>query len=106
MHELFFQFVSYGVFIIEIIGVLVILDGTIRATFLYVAEYFKKTTQHSSVILGQGLSQGLAFLMVSEALKTIILPTVNDLTILGLVMLLRAGMVLLTHWELKQTEHH
>lgn len=106
MHELFETVVENLVFIIEVIGLIIIAINTFEGLLVYLRSYFKKCKKSPTMVIGEGLSLGLTFLMVGEALKTLIISELNSLITLGLLMILRAGMTFLTHWELKQEKSH
>ncbi len=106
MHDIFKSVVENLVFVIEVIGLIIIAINTFDGLFVYIKSYFKKVKKSPTMVIGEGLSLGLTFLMVGEALKTLIISELNSLITLGLLMILRAGMSLLTHWELKQEKTH
>ena len=53
--------------------------------------------------LAVGLATGLEFKMAAEILKTVIIQSLDELLVLGVVVLLRALMSLLIRFELKET---
>ena len=58
--------------------------------------------------LAETLALSLEFKMAGEILKTVVSHTIEELSILGAVIVLRALLTFLIHWELKmerQTEH-
>ena len=54
--------------------------------------------------LANGLATSLEFKMAAEILKTVLVRDLNELIVLGAVVLLRALLSLLIHFEMK--EHH
>ena len=52
----------------------------------------------------RGLAAGLEFKMAAEILKTVIVQDMSELLILGAVILLRAILSLLIHFEMKHSE--
>ena len=50
-------------------------------------------------ILGDGISTALSFLLASEVMKTIVAPGWEDIGMTCAILLMRAGMTVLTQWE-------
>ncbi|MBR6739231.1 MAG: DUF1622 domain-containing protein, partial [Oscillospiraceae bacterium] len=53
-----------------------------------------------------GLASGLEFKMAAEILKTVLVRSLDELVILGAVILLRALLSVLIHVEMKAEERH
>ena len=53
--------------------------------------------------LAEGLATGLEFKLAAEILKTVLIQSLDELYILGAVILLRALMSILIHFEMKNT---
>ena len=89
----------------ELIGIFVV---TVSAAMAF-ASYLKGLVTHKSTNfkfeLAQGLASGLEFKMAAEILKTVLIHDLDELVILGAVILLRALLSLLIHVEMKG-EHH
>lgn len=45
---------------------------------------------------------GLEFKLAGEILRTVIVRTINEVVILAAIILLRAGLNLIVHWEIRQ----
>ena len=54
--------------------------------------------------LASGLATGLEFKMAAEILKTVLVRELSELLILGAVILLRAILSVLIHFEMKKSE--
>ena len=52
----------------------------------------------------QGLAAGLEFKMAAEILKTVLIREMSELLVLGAVILLRAILSILIHFEMKHTK--
>ena len=94
--------IHYSVLILEIIGALVILYRVVRAVFFLLTGKSKL----SRASITEGITTGLSFLLVSEVLKTII---DRDWTSIGMtcaILLMRAAISLLVHWESKAESEH
>ena len=88
---------------VEVIGALIIVFYTIRALI----RLLRKDHTGCRDSLTDGISTGLNFLLVSEVLNTIIAPDWSAIGMTCAILLMRAGMTLLIHWENKmELENH
>ena len=88
--------VQYGILLIESIGVAVLLITVIHGVVEWV--------QHKELLrldLAEGIALALEFKMGGELLRTVIVREWSELLILGCVIVLRAAMTFLIHWEIK-----
>ena len=100
--ETFFeQILHWAIIAVEIIGAVIILFYTVRALI----SLLQKKHCECSDRLTKGISTGLSFLLVSEVLNTIIARSWEQIGMVCAILLMRAGMTLLVHWENKM-EHH
>ena len=97
--EYFEFFAQIGVTILEFIGVLVLVLGAVKA----VIGYFSRD-DHVRLALAQAIALSLEFKLGGEILRTTIVRDWSELGILGAIILLRAAMTLLIHWEIKNEE--
>lgn len=101
----------YVIWVIEIIGILVIVCGTFYSLVKYLMEIYKHkkcASENSSsikLILANYLALGLEFMLAAEILRTV---TTNrewsEIIVLGAIIILRAAMSLLIYWELSYEE--
>ena len=91
---------KYIITVVEIIGALIIVYYTIRALI----RLLKRDHMGCRDALTTGISIGLNFLLTSEVLNTIIAPDWSAIGMTCAILLMRAGMTLLIHWENKM-EH-
>ena len=83
--------------VVEIIGALIILYYVIKALVFLLQK--KHNACRGSLTMG--ITTGLNFLLASEVLKTIIAPGWKEIGMTCAILLMRAGMSLLVHWENK-----
>ena len=89
--------IHYSVLILEFIGAVLILYRCARA----VINLFQCSAKLCHKSLTEGITTGLSFLLASEVLKTII---DRDWTSIGMtcaILLMRAAISILVHWESK-----
>lgn len=90
--------------ICELIGILVVTISALQAFYKYLKELVTRRPSNYKFELAQGLASGLEFKMAAEILKTVQVRSLNELIILGAVILLRALLSLLIHTEMKAEE--
>ena len=90
---------------LELIGILIIIIGSCRALVRLVKCLKNKAPFHVVVDLGKALSLALEFKMGAEIIKTVIVHNLEELAILGVVILIRALLSVIIHWEIKAEEN-
>ena len=96
MEEVFHGIVAYAILVLEAVGVIILLVYSMRALFALV-----KSTRVSKHLLAEGITTALSFLLGGEVLKTIVAPDWQGIGMTCAILLMRAGMTLLVHWEAK-----
>lgn len=87
--------IQYAILLIECIGVAVLLYTIFRA----VVDLFQRDP-NVKLSLAEGFALSLEFKMGGELLRTVIVREWKELLILGAVILLRAALTFLIHWEI------
>ena len=88
--------VEYAILLIELVGVCVLLWAVGRAVW----EMFRKKAL-LRLHLAEGIALALEIKIGSELLRTVTVREMTELYILAAVVLLRAAMTFLIHWEIK-----
>ena len=86
---------------LELIGILIIFIGSCRALVRLVGCVVKKHPFHVVVDLGKALSLALEFKMGAEIIKTVVIHNLEELAILGVVIIIRALLAFIVHWEIR-----
>ncbi len=86
---------------LELIGILIIIIGSFRALVRLIKSVMKKQPFHVVVDLGKALSLALEFKMGAEIIKTVIIHNLEELAILGVVIIIRALLAFIIHWEIR-----
>ncbi|MBR7185137.1 MAG: DUF1622 domain-containing protein [Clostridia bacterium] len=89
---------------LELIGILIIIVGSVRALVRLIQCLLKKHPFHVVVDLGKALSLALEFKMGAEIIKTVIIHNLEELAILGVVIVIRALLAFIIHWEMRIEE--
>ncbi|MCF0111002.1 MAG: DUF1622 domain-containing protein [Erysipelotrichaceae bacterium] len=92
--------IQYGVVIMEYIGVVVILVSGFKSVIKIIHK-----DPSVRLSLAQGISLALQFKLGGEVMRTVIVREWNELMVLGAVIVLRAALTFLIHWEIKEEEH-
>ena len=100
MEEILHAIVRYGILVVEAVGVVVMLVGTFRALVRLFTD-----RGGSRRIMAEGVTTALSFLLGGELLKTLIAPDWRDLGMTCAILLMRAAMAVLLHWEGKHENH-
>ena len=100
-YEIFELVVKYCVLVIEFIGVAVLLITVARSVWMMM-----KHRGHVRLQLAEGIALALEFKMGGELLRTVIVREWHELLILGSIILLRAAMTFLIHWEIRTEKKH
>ena len=100
--EIFMEAVlPYIIVILEIMGILVVMWSAINSFWKYIQNSFFKKDHNIQFYFARGLATGLEFKMAAEILKTVLVRNINELLVLGAVILLRALLSVLIHFEMK-----
>ena len=89
--------VKYSIILLEFIGSAIIVYTAIMALI----RLFRGRKDGIRLYLAQGIALALEFKLGSEVLRTVIVRDFGELLIAGAIVLLRATMTFLIHWEIK-----
>ena len=89
---------------LELVGILIIIIGSCRALVRLCRCLVKRQPFHVVVDLGKALSLALEFKMGAEIIKTVIIHNLEELAILGVVIVIRALLAFIIHWEIHTEE--
>jgi len=88
----------------EGIGIVVAAVSAVTAFYHYLRGLFGRDENDVKFQLASGLALSLEFKMAAEILKTVIIRGLQELLILGAVIVLRGLLTLLIHFEMKRKE--
>ena len=104
LHEFIELILPHMISILELIGIFVVFWSGIHGFWQYFQNAFMKKHFDLRTNLAKGLAMGLEFKMAAEILKTVLIQSLDELVMLGAVILLRAVLSLLIHFELKHNK--
>lgn len=91
--------VELGILLFEFVGV-----GIIIFSCIYCFRKYIKHDEDTRITLAKGLAMGLEFKLGSEILRTVVVREWKEISIVAGIILLRAALTFLIHWEIKQEE--
>ena len=86
---------------LELIGIMIIAIGSTKAIRAILKSIKAKNNVSVVVSLGKSLSLALEFKMGAEIIKTAIIRDFKELAVLAAVILIRALLAFIIHWEIK-----
>ena len=102
--DLLYGFAEIVICTLELIGILIILAGTVRALCKLV-RHARSTRRFNVVIdLGRALAFALECKMGAEIINTVVVRDLQELGILSVVILLRALLAFIIHWEIRMEQ--
>ena len=104
--EVLYVLAKFTIHTLEIIGICTVLFGVTRVLLRYVKRPKSKRLKPPNAVIGLGRSLALAleFKMGAEIVNTVIISELRELLILGIIILLRAILAVLIHWEITTEE--
>lgn len=85
----------------ELIGIIVVTISAFKAFYQYIKGLVTHIPTDFKFELAAGLAAGLEFKMAAEILKTVLVRDLKELVVLGAIILLRALLSFLIHFEMK-----
>lgn len=100
LHEFIENFAIITVAFLESLGIIVIVFGAIKSIIHFLYAFFKHKRYNIKISFGNALALGLEFKMGAEIIKTVIVRELDELWILSIIIILRALLAVLIHWEI------
>ncbi|MBO4750757.1 MAG: DUF1622 domain-containing protein [Lachnospiraceae bacterium] len=89
-------FVEFSTLLLEFFGICILVYTAVKCFVLWV-----KKDASIRLRLAQGIALALEFKLGGEVLRTVVVRDWAELGILGAIILLRAALTFLIHWEIK-----
>ena len=90
----------------ELMGIAVVAVSALSAFWKYACSLVTKNSCDVKFQLASGLALSLEFKMAAEILKTILIQSLEEIYILGGIIVLRVALSLLIHFENKSNKAH
>lgn len=91
--------------VLELAGIFIVAEAAVASFVRYLHSLVTRSPFHVKKRLAEGLLLGLEFMMTAEILKTLVVRELNDILILGGVVVLRAILAIELKQEEKEEEH-
>ena len=95
------NFVDVAILLFEFVGAIIIVIAGLKG-----ASGFVKKDPLMRLNLAKGLAFGLEFKLGSEILRTVVVREFSEMLVVGGIILLRAALTFLIHWEIRTEESH
>ena len=99
MHNFLIMILDVSILLFEYIGV-----GVIAFTGVVNFINYLRKDPLTRLKLAKGMAMGLEFKLGGEILRTVVMRDFGEILIVGSIILLRAGLTFLIHWEIKNEE--
>lgn len=86
---------------LELVGILIIVVGSFKALVHLVRRLRHPEPFNVVIDLGRSLALALEFKMGAEIINTVIIHDLKELATLAIVILIRALLAVIIHWEIK-----
>lgn len=87
--------------ILELIGVFIIIFSALKTFIKYALRWFNFEDETFKIQLSQSLAMALEFKLAAEILKTLMVRTIEELIIVASIVVLRAVLTFIIHWEME-----
>ena len=94
------QIITALIYLMEGMGVFIIAFGAIKAFGKYARKRFDFSDDSIKLEFAKALALGLEFKLGAEILKTLMIRTLDELVILGSIVILRVALTFVIHWEI------
>ena len=94
----------YVISALEIMGIAVVAYSGVHAFWEFIQNTFFHKKLNLQYHIATGLATGLEFKVAAEILKTVLVHDLSELVVLGAVILLRAILSVLIHFEMKHNK--
>lgn len=91
--------------VLELIGIFIIGYSGTRCFIKYSKEKLKFNDTCIKIELAKGLALGLEFKLGGEILRTILVRTMDEIKVLGTIIILRLILTYVIHWEITSELH-
>ncbi len=94
--NLLIYIVEFSTLILELFGICILVFTAVKSFIFWI-----KKDDSIRLELAQGIALALEFKLGGEVLRTVVVREWSELGILGAIILLRATLTFLIHWEIK-----
>lgn len=96
LNDVLHLIVEAAILLFEFMGVAVLIAAGVRGIWNYL-----RRDPLTRLKLAKGMAMGLEFKLGSEILRTVVVRQMSEIMIVGAIIVLRAALTFLIHWEIK-----
>lgn len=101
LEEILVVIINHMIPILELMGVFMVAVGAFSGFYKYIRSGCKSDNQALKLSFAETLALALEFKMGGEILKTVITRTIDEMYVLAAIIVLRALLTFVIHWEIK-----
>lgn len=98
--------VRYVAYSLEIVSIIIVAYSGAKTLVKYLLTKFEFTDKNAKIEFSRALEMALAYMMGAEVLKSLIAHSKEQLMILGALILMRAAIALILHFETEADAKH
>lgn len=106
MEHLLETAVHYVAYSLELISVIIVAYSALTTLVKYLMTKFEFTDKHAKIEFSRALEMALAYMMGAEMLKSLIVHAKEQLITLGALIIMRAAIALILHFEAEADSRH
>ena len=104
LHFIIETILPYVISFLEILGILIVAYSALHAFWEFIQNTFFNKDLNLQYHFATGLATALEFKVAAEILKTVLVRDLSELLVLGAVIILRALLSVLIHFEMKHNK--
>lgn len=101
LEEVLTLVIEHMIPILELMGVFIVAIGAFTSFYKYARSGFHSDNEELKLSFAETLALALEFKMGGEILKTVITHTIDEMYVLAAIIVLRAILTFVIHWEIK-----
>lgn len=104
--EIISKIVPVVIHLLELMGISIIIIGAVKGFYKYLLNLVTNKKYSIKIEFAQALTLALEFKLGAEILKTVIIRSMDEMYILAAIIILRAILAFVIHWEIKADSEH
>lgn len=105
LHKIITLVLPYIISTLELMGIFVVTWTGLKSFWGFLMNSFRAKNYPVQYEMASGMATALTFKMAAEILKTVLIHDLEELAVLGAIVVLRGTMSVLLHFELKHSKH-
>ncbi|NLK64084.1 MAG: DUF1622 domain-containing protein [Tissierellia bacterium] len=98
--------VHYVAYTLELVSIIIVAYSAVTTLIKYLMSKFEFTNKQAKIEFSRALEMALAYMLGAEILKSLIAHSKEQLITLGALIILRAAIALIIHFETEADARH